>query len=32
MTIAFGPLLIISTSVCFFFGPHIINWYTNFIG
>lgn len=32
MTIAFGPLLIISTFVCFFFGLHIINWYTNFIG
>lgn len=32
MTIAFGPLLLVSTFVCFFFGPHIINWYTNFIG
>jgi len=30
-TIAFGPLLISSTFVCFFFAPQIINWYTTLI-
>lgn len=28
MTIAFGPLLISATFICFLFGPQIINWYT----
>ncbi|HUY53305.1 MAG TPA: A24 family peptidase, partial [Candidatus Dormibacteraeota bacterium] len=32
MTIAFGPLLIFSTFLCFFFGPQILNWYTGLIG
>lgn len=31
MTIAFGPLLIASTFICFFFGPQIINWYTTLV-
>lgn len=29
--IAFGPLLIISTTVCYFFGPDIVNWYKNLV-
>ncbi len=32
MTIAFGPLLIFSTFLCFFFGSQILNWYTGLIG
>ena len=32
MTIAFGPLLITGTYICFFFGPQIINWYSTIIG
>jgi prepilin signal peptidase PulO-like enzyme (type II secretory pathway) len=32
MTIAFGPLLISSTFLCFFFGPQILAWYTRLIG
>jgi len=29
--IPFGPLLILSTIVCYLFGTGIINWYKNFI-
>jgi len=29
--IAFGPLLMTSTYICYLFGPHIINWYKNLI-
>ncbi len=32
MTIAFGPLLIIGTYICFFFGTQILNWYTSIAG
>jgi prepilin signal peptidase PulO-like enzyme (type II secretory pathway) len=32
MTIPFGPLLISSTFICFFFGSQIINWYMRLIG
>lgn len=29
--IAFGPLLMASTSVCYFFGPDIISWYKSLV-
>jgi prepilin signal peptidase PulO-like enzyme (type II secretory pathway) len=29
--IAFGPLLITATTVCYFFGSDIINWYKNLV-
>ena len=29
--IAFGPFLMASTSICYFFGPDIISWYKNLI-
>jgi len=29
--IAFGPLLIVATVVCYLFGVHIIDWYKNII-
>jgi prepilin signal peptidase PulO-like enzyme (type II secretory pathway) len=32
MTIAFGPLLIISTIICFLYDTQILNWYTKIIG
>jgi leader peptidase (prepilin peptidase)/N-methyltransferase len=32
LTIAFGPLLISSTFLCFFFGTQIISWYTKIAG
>lgn len=30
-TIAFGPLLMVATIICYLFGVHIIDWYKNFI-
>jgi prepilin signal peptidase PulO-like enzyme (type II secretory pathway) len=31
MTIAFGPLLLVGTFICLFFGPQIINWYSSLV-